>query len=120
MSRTDHHRPTWVRENDEREPRRMLHLCSGRSRGLDHCVVGPSHRRGDPNGEGITCGWVLDTKHWSSNAPKWYRDHVYTNPVRTREREILTEARKEWNGSGDTDLEPEPRQHRHGAAWLYW
>lgn len=120
MSRTDHHRPRWVRENDSLELRYFAHHCHWRHRRYAGCVVGPRYGRSDERGEDITCGWQLDAKHWSSNAPKWYRDHVYINPARTHEREVLTEARKEWNGSGHTDLEPEPRQHRHGAAWLYW
>lgn len=64
--------------------------------------------------------WTYDERHPHGAAPKWYRDHVWTNTQRTLLRAQLGHARQEWNGSGDTEVEPSVGQHRHSAAWSYW
>ena len=73
-----------------------------------------------PPGE-TRCTWGPDwtgVSPWP-RPPRWYVEHVWHNPERTRLRGELARARAEWNGSGGTDVDPEPRQARHGAAWLW-
>ncbi len=45
-------------------------------------------------------------RYWSGHAPKWYIDCVYHNPMRRDARDVLREAVKEYNATGETDLEP--------------
>lgn len=61
-------------------------------------------------------------------ASKVYGDHpnhedrrlYYHGPERRRTRDSLRDAARDWNANGDTDVEPDTRQHRHSVAWLLW
>jgi hypothetical protein len=68
------------------------------------------------------CDWQWGWRRYvrDGGVPKWFRDHVWTNMIRTKLRSELTRAKQEYNGSGDTDVIPNIDQHHHGAGWLYW
>lgn len=130
MSRTDHHMPHWVTANwyepvhfrcvngrhwTDRHRDRLL--CDLPDRPVRHHPV-RSHWRATA---GTRCTWEPD---WTgvrpySRPPRWYVEHVWHNPERVRVRDVLRAAAAEYRGSGDTDLEPEPRQARHGASWMW-
>lgn len=61
-----------------------------------------------------------DRRYAMPAAPKWYRDHIWNNPVRTREREYARRALKEYRANGDVEEVLPPEQHRHRAGWYYW
>lgn len=48
------------------------------------------------------------------------RRDLWFGPERASVRDQLAAARRDYNAYGDTDVEPEPRQHRHaiwGGGW---
>jgi hypothetical protein len=45
---------------------------------------------------------------------------LYYGPERARVRDTLRAARRDYNAHGDTDIEPFPRQHRHGLLYDWW
>lgn len=91
MSRTWHHAPWRVRSA--------------------HPV---GHRRGLPHGLSPCYPWVHET------APTLDAHLFWWGPARAQMRDVLRAAVADWNTNGATDLEPEPRQHRHamwGGGW---
>lgn len=67
-----------------------------------------------------TCEYNLD---WSysrivGSAPRDYRKDFH-RANRRNERDVLNDARRDYNANGDTDLEPVDKYHRHCANW-YW
>lgn len=52
-------------------------------------------------------------------APKWYVDHVWTEPERVRVRDKLGETIKEYRANVDTENEFQNYHHRHSAKWLW-
>lgn len=65
--------------------------------------------------------WWSAWRSWRSHGvPRWYRQHTWYEPERARERDVLREAAKEYNGSGDLDGYDLPNhQHRHRGRW-WW
>lgn len=137
MSRTDAHMPHWVtatwyepvhdhrcRFSDRwmagyggRDPR----PCDLPDRAVRH-RPGAFRRPGRQLFPGETrCSWEPDwfgVSRWP-RPQRWFVEHVWHNPERVRVRDLLRLAAAEHRGSGGTDVEPEPRQARHGAHW-YW
>lgn len=70
------------------------------------------------------CIWVPkypDTRrHGMPSPPKSFRDHVWSNPVRTREREYRQKALKEYRGTGEVESILPDETHHHNAKWLWW
>lgn len=54
------------------------------------------------------------------HVPRWYVNHVWTEPERVRERDQLRNLAREYNAHGDLEDGDFPNwQHRRGATW-YW
>jgi hypothetical protein len=74
-----------------------------------------------------TCDYELADwaePHWYSRpGPKWYRDHIWQNPERVRERDELRKAAAIYNGGDwddeDFDFDFPNHNHRHQSKW-YW
>lgn len=74
-----------------------------------------------------TCDLYFD-RGYGWQVSKVYGDHpnredrrlYYNGPERRRVRDVLHGAARDWNANGDTDVEPDTRQHRHSVAWLMW
>lgn len=70
--------------------------------------------------EPVWPNWRSSQKYYGSRVPRWYRHHIWFEPERTQERDILGEMAKEYNALGELDDGDFPNhQHRHGAKW-YW
>jgi hypothetical protein len=130
MSRTDHHMPHWVtavwyepvhhrcvagRRWSDRYRDRLP--CDLPDRPVRHHPV-LSHWRATA---GTRCTWEPDWDGVRSypRPPRWYVEHVWHNPERVRVRDTLHAAAAEYRATGDTDLEPDPRQARHSAEWMW-
>lgn len=61
-------------------------------------------------------GWAIHLA-LSHSRPVDRREYWW-GPDRARTLKELTEARKEYRGTGDVLLEPTVRQHRHDTDWL--
>lgn len=138
MSRTDAHAPHWVtatwykpvhnlycRDDPGRRPwwpTRNDQVCDLPGRVVRHRPrLSVRHNRTPCPGE-TRCTWEPD---WAGVSPygrpdRGFVEHIWHNPERTRLRGELARARAEYRGSGGTDVDPEPRQARHCAAWMYW
>lgn len=126
MSRTVKDQPLWVRA----EWWKPWHYCDvHRSQrwGAVECDLPPEpvvRRTLFWLWEPTTCFWMPDDSRLRNlntpTPPKGFRDHVWTNKQRRLVRDQLRRAAQDWNGSGDTDVEPSVAQHRHCAGWLYW
>lgn len=70
------------------------------------------------------CTWAPVEPHgrrpWYQTAPGWYRDHVWLQPERALVRVQLRRAVTEHRATGEVDVVPSVRQHRHNAPRLYW
>jgi hypothetical protein len=68
------------------------------------------------------CHWtpVWDRRAYGSYVPQWFNRVYFTRPERRRVRDQLTLARAEHRATGEVDVIPEARQHRHQGRWLYW
>lgn len=70
------------------------------------------------------CMWVPkypgDRRYSMPAPPKWYRDHIWNCPVRTREREYRQKALKEYRGNGEVEAILPDEHHHHSAKWLWW
>jgi hypothetical protein len=136
MSRTDRDRPYRVRAADPHEPRVAVHShvprWSRRPKAGDadyDCDLPDYHDRTPEDATTRRYTWNSPNCYWQmpywvfspygGGPPKWYRDHVWTNPERLRERLELGEARKRWN-AGDL-LEDFDfacwANHREGGYW---
>ena len=126
MSKTDKDRPYWVRCNDSTERRRIRHYHHDwrRKEELECDLIDPAPRAARASSYvSRRCHyepavWTLRDM-FGKTVPKWYVDHVYHNPLRRDARDVLREAAKEWNATGDTDLEPVNRQGRGSAQWYF-
>lgn len=111
MSRTDHHRPYWVRCNDPSEP--MRYVNHHHENGV--CDLAPMlpwrfrrHER---------CYWAVDVRPYS-HAPSWFVNHRWSGPERVRERDELRGLAQTYNAGYDLDdADFANHQHRHGANW---
>ena len=73
------------------------------------------------------CGFALPDgtrpRYYSRPAPKWYRDHIWYNPERVRERDELRKAAALYNAGGwedeDFDFDFPNNHHKHMGVW-YW
>jgi len=78
--------------------------------------VRASHPTGSP--KGIPFGKPI---YYTARPTPELRHLVWWRPDRAHARSTLRQAVAEWNTTGDTGLEPEPRQHRHsnstGGGW---
>lgn len=123
MSRTDKDRPYWVRVRDKHEKRSESHTHrSWRSREELACDIDQHDAQGYNERHDGHCGYQLDLHkgcRYHSSPPGWLVDHLYHEPMRRDARDVLREAAKEWNGSGDTEREPLSPQNRHDAHW-HW
>lgn len=129
MSRTTKDTPYWVRA----EWYKPDHQCwQGTQYPYLHCryrrecdlpAKPVRHRFYKYPDQPTMCTWepVWDWKERRVNGvPSWFVAHTWHNPQRVLMRSQLTRARKEWNGSGDTDVDVANYQHRNQARWLYW
>lgn len=74
-----------------------------------------------------TCEYFFDRRYiyyarryYGVSVPRWYRAHIWYEPERTRERDVLRETAKAYNAGDDLEDWDFPNfQHRHGAGW-YW
>jgi hypothetical protein len=137
MSRTDSHKPHWVtvpwyyptHHNSCTEARlpRWQHTAELVPCDLPADAVRHPGRRAGRQwwrelGPGETrCTWEPGwdgVRSWP-HTPRWFVSHYWHNPERVRLRGELARARAEWNGSGGTDVDPEPRQARGSAEWAW-
>lgn len=108
MSRTDHHAPAWVRTIDDHSAY-VRHL--GGCTGDDDCGVN------NPSRDGGCYRWDRDHHAaWDLRPCNAMVLSMCHKPERTYVGAVLRAAMREYNLSGDTDLEPQLRQ-RHGALW---
>lgn len=84
-------------------------------------------KRVRPRGGECNCVWdavwtwrFCHRGSMSGGVPKWFIDHVWHNPERTRERDRLDRMRYEYNANGDIEDDDLPCwQARHSAHWLW-
>lgn len=129
MSRTDKDEPHWVRglHSETRTPSHhwdceasQEHHGAWRrsSTPLRECDLDNPHTHGWRH----ACSWAPNDRHkytWTSRPPKDLI-HDYYGSERGYVRDLLHEAIKEYQGSGDTDVDVVNRQHRHtpwGGGW---
>lgn len=71
-----------------------------------------------------TCMWIptfpYTRQYGKGTPPKWYRDHVWMNPVRVRERDYAREAIKEYRANGDVEAVLPDDKAKNCAKWLWW
>lgn len=123
MSRTDKDRPRRVRAADHR-------TLTERHHGLCECCAPHRAARGarlpcdiDSAGIHTRCyrvGRDDDPWWWLRHCPGWYRQLFWVRPDRRRARAACAAAVRDWNGNGDTDIDPPAEQYRHRATWDYW
>jgi hypothetical protein len=139
MSRTDKDRPYWV---DAKYWEPWHYQCGNdnfyswgflsRTSKTRECDLPPkplySHYRSvNFRRKGyMHCGWVpvwerdehgRDRAH--SPVPRWFVNHIWTNPIRVKVRDGCRQAIKEYRASGDVDVDLPVDQHHHGAMY-YW
>ena len=141
MSRTDKDRPYRVRVADttlrayedhthhSHYAWRRSHLDMPRWGGMvEHACDLPERSAAaeHPSSAGWTCcdydlAWWADGRYRSNaHPPRWFINHIWHAPERTRARDTLREVVKEYNGEGEIDFYDYPNfQHRNRAAW-YW
>lgn len=68
------------------------------------------------------CYWKPEfiRKHWQGRPPRWYISHIWTNPNRVKKRDVALKAKADYLANGDTEIQPDTNQHRHGANWYWW
>lgn len=127
MSRTDKDEPLWVRA----EWWVSRHLCADYSSGMLPCDLTDldvekyrTHRIGD---NGIVCYWkpvedkIFSPRRYHRRSPPgWYTHHRWWNPQRVLERDVLLDAKKDWNSNGDTDIEVENCNPHNSAQHSWW
>lgn len=124
MSRTDKDRPYWVRQNDPTEDRVEYHNhVAPRWRTMyawdGTCHVDEPITR--ENRRSFSCGYYLrDRYHWTPKRED--RRLYYYKPLRSRERDTLGKAAKQYNAGYEVDENIVlPEAHRHGMyPGGYW
>lgn len=138
MSRTTVHAPHWVTATWYEpihafacEDNPTIRAWQRRYTGKDPCDLPTdpvrrnpivSRRWGRRPAPGETrCVWEPDWTGVRSypHPPRWFVAYHWHNPERTRLRAELARARAEYRGSGGTDVDPEPRQARGSADWVW-
>jgi hypothetical protein len=78
----------------------------------------------DERPERPTCTYAWNSaRKYYRNPPKWYRDYVYNNVNRRRERDELGEFRKRFNADGWLAMDEwdfENPQVKSGAKYTWW
>lgn len=71
-----------------------------------------------------TCDYTLSRAdgggYCSGGVPTWYCRETYHRPQRREMRDVLNDARRDYNANGDTEIEPVNRQARNEAHWSWW
>lgn len=73
----------------------------------DQCMWEPDY----PTGHRFCC---------PTPPPRWYIEHVWHNPERTRERAYARRALKDYRANGDVEEVLLGHQARSCAKWYYW
>jgi hypothetical protein len=135
MSRTFKDQPWWVRSTEwvqvhhdcEFEiPRRFVFHHPSRACNLPpepSLAVWKTTRATHWRRQFVQCFWepkFPSYRTFVGGPPKWYIDHIWNNPVRTREREYARRALKEFRANGDVEEILPDEQHHHRAGWYYW
>lgn len=111
MSRTDKDDPYWVRGFYD-EYAVAFHDWDCEKRGF-----GRTRPCDIDDLVGIGCLWVPDgwpwRRYWTPSRED--RRKAYYGPERAHVRAVLRAAARGFNANGETDIEPGPRQHRHGV-----
>ena len=138
MSRTWKDRPYNVRVRDKKEKTYIRHnhverVCWMRNTGYDpaQCDIDefdackPHEEGWKGSRRSFNCYRALgaESRHglyWRDSVPKWFRDHSWYNPERVRERDLLKDAKKLYNGDNDLEgFDFRNYQHRHQASWRW-
>lgn len=131
MSRTDAHAPHWVSCELYEPAHRCVNAIHTHWSAVGYpgeCDLPdtPVRRRPVLSGwrwrpESPRCTWqpTWDGVSAWPRPPRWFVEHHWHNPERRRVRDTLLAAVADWRANGGTDVEPAPRQARHGAAY-YW
>lgn len=114
MGKTDKDRPYYIRARDIGEE--FHRHADWRGNPLE-CDLYDDHRN-DRWQRRNNCGWTLP--YCFGGVPSAYVSLVYHWPQRRQERDACRDAMRDWNANGDTDIEPEPRQARNSARWMWW
>lgn len=125
MSRTDKDRPDWVRVNDKTEDRTEFHYHHRRYwgepyEGMYDCEI-DEPLDGSKGMRKRRCGYYLRTnRYW--NPKREDRRLYYYKPLRSRERDTLGKAAKQYNAGNEVDEDIVlPESHRHamfpGGYW---
>lgn len=125
MSRTDKDRPYWVRTNDPTEDRVPHHDHIPRWWRRKRLVWDGECHLDDPVNHGTrfdhACGYHLRfDRYW--NPKREDRRLYYYKPLRSRERDTLGKAAKQYNAGYEVDEDIVlPESHRHcmfpGGYW---
>lgn len=91
---------------DEPDPTRDRPRLSGRRRGEVHCSWWPTRERNR-------------FRYKTGNPPRWFVRHVWNGIERVSVRDACLRAIGEYRATGEVDVMPSVRQHRHGAGWLW-
>lgn len=121
MSRTDKDNPRFISPSGWYKPR---HYCSRNNPCTLPDLNSIKYAREIIKISRSRCFWYVhhSTYEWYlqfGRPPKWFVDHVYHNVMRRDSRDSLRKAIADHRANGDTDVEPEPRQARHSAGWLW-
>ena len=79
----------------------------------------------------VRCSWVYPRStrggsraygggYCAGGVPTWYCRETYHRPQRREMRDVLNDARRDYNANGETDIEPINRQARNEAHWSWW
>lgn len=121
MSRTDHTEPWWVTAIPVAV---HTYACTARRISCD-LAAAPNHRAlGAPRAyrrrcDGSRCTWSLARSWRPERAPRWFRDHIWTNPQRVAVRDQSRRALAEHRATGHIDTIVTTDQHHHGAGWTW-
>lgn len=133
MSRTDKHAPYWT-WCEWYEPCHHLYCENRASRARQKAPKQPCNLPERPvrHAGGRTrvyvglCTWEPVWPSWRearwqhvNRVPKWYIQHVWTNPERVRVRDKLRDIKKNYEAWAYFDGDFPNYQHRHMATW-YW
>lgn len=130
MSRTDKDTPWWVL-SEWYEPRHSRCQHSRFPRPGQQCDLPAAPRLEHPSKVRFTgrhCYWYplwpVNFRSYFSWAPcpppRWFRQHTWYDPDRTRTRDDCRKAIKEYRGSGGIDTIPRTDQHKHSAGAIWW
>lgn len=124
MSRTEAHAPYWTYAAWW-EPAHGLwcnrrYDCNLPKYPVRHAGRRPNRVTNLCTWEPVWPGWRETHKIFGSHVPNWYVDHVWHNPERVRERDLLGKMAKEYNATGGIEDDDFPCWQGRYSAWWGW